>query len=411
MLAVALLWPAGWLVQESGLIDTYVARIIMLTGISITAAVSLQLINGISGQFSLGHAGFMAIGAYFAAYPSLNYSQNLTYPWGVAAFFVSVAIFVAMAAAGLYLLYRLIWLTRRTHALLPAILALILFVWAIFDFAQAPDTPGAIYVWSSAVEGLKELYRWLMAMLLPLGDQLPNVLSASSARGVSYLILLMGGGVLAAGAGLVVGIPSLRLRGDYLAIATLGFAEIVRVVIETSQPLGRALGMHVPRVGGFVWVYGIALITAVVIWRVAHSARGRAMLAVREDEIAASSIGIDPARSKVLAFVLGAFFAGMAGVALAHYEGHIAPAYFSFMRSVELVVIVTLAGAGSISGTILVAAILTWLPEQLRFFADYRMILYSLVLIAMMLTRPSGILAGRELFGRRRTKVAAEVKA
>jgi branched-chain amino acid transport system permease protein len=129
------------------------------------------------------------------------------------------------------------------------------------------------------------------------------------------------------------------------------------------------------------------------------------MLAVREDEIAAASLGISPARSKVMAFVFGAFFAGTAGAALAQYEGYITPANFDFMRSVELVVVVTLAGAGSITGTILLAIILRVLPETLDVFDEYRMIIYSLILIVTMLARPAGILGNRELIPRRKLEV------
>lgn len=394
------LWPAQWLVQESGVLDSYVQRIIMLIGIRIVAAVSLQLINGISGQFSLGHAGFMAIGAYFATYPSLHYSQRLSQPFSVLSFFLAIALSVGIAVAILYGLYRLLDLTRRLFPAGPAVFGLLLLAWFLADLALAPgeNVPPA-YFWSWSAQHLQMLYASTLALLLPLSERLSAHLCPFMATSLSYVLLLLGGGLCASGVGLIVGFPALRLRGDYLAIATLGFAEIVRVLLETSPTLGRALGLtEIPQITNFAWIYGVAIVTTVFIWRFVHSARGRAMLAVREDEIAACSLGIDPAHSKVLAFVIGAFFAGVAGAMLAHYEGYITPANFNFMQSIELVVIVTLAGAGSISGTIVMTAVLTYLPETLRGFADLRMIIYSLLLIVMMLLRPNGILGNRELF-------------
>ena len=134
-----------------------------------------------------------------------------------------------------------------------------------------------------------------------------------------------------------------------------------------------------------------SLVTIVVVWRVAYSARGRAIQAVREDEVAAAAVGINPTRQKVTAFVLGAFFGGVAGALFAMYERSITPGYFGLAKSIEVVVIVTLGGLGSISGAILAAVVLTVLPEFLRPVADFRMISYSLLLVGMMLTRPQGL--------------------
>lgn len=398
---LVLLWPSGWVVQDSGWINDYAARIIMLIGIRMTAAVSLQLINGISGQFSLGHAGFMAIGAYAAAYPAIHYSRQMTSPLASAGFYVSLFCVVGIVAGVLYGIYRLILLSQRLMASAPAILALGLLFWIVVDLSI-----GGV-VWTDAFRNVGRLYEWLVAGLVPIGDRLGAGIPATLAVAMSYLIDLSAGGMLAAGAGLMVGVPALRLKGDYLAIATLGFAEIIRVLVTASDALKGATGMTgIPQVPGFAWVYGLALVATVCVWRLVHSARGRAMLAVREDEIASASVGIDPARSRVLAFVVGAFFAGAAGGALAHYEGYIAPENFGFMQSVELVVIVILAGAGSITGTLLVTAVLTWLPEGLRGFSEYRMILYSLMLIGLMLVRPEGILGKGELVFRRRGRAA-----
>jgi branched-chain amino acid transport system permease protein len=224
-------------------------------------------------------------------------------------------------------------------------------------------------------------------------------LPASLQRPFCFLALLAGGGACAAATGLVVGMPALRLRGDYLAIATLGFAEIIRVVITNTRPLGAALGLgEIPIYTNFGWLYGTAVATIVVIWRIAYSAKGRAIMAVRDDEVAAAAIGIDTTRQKVFAFVVGAFFAGVGGTLYAHYTGFITPTDFNFIRSIEFVVMVTLGGLGSISGAILAAIVLTLLPEVLRPIADWRMVIYALLLISMMLLRPQGLLGGRELW-------------
>src|SRR5205823_6349428 len=159
---------------------------------------------------------------------------------------------------------------------------------------------------------------------------------------------------------------ALRLRGDYLAIATLGFAEIIRILIQNSEPLGRALGLTgIPKYTNFAWLFGFAAITIAVIWRIAYSAKGRAIMAVREDEVAANACGIGPAEHQGLAFVVGSVFGGVAGGVVGKDERSIGAYQFGLQKSIEAVVIVTLGGLGSISGAIVAAIILTLLPEVL----------------------------------------------
>ena len=391
-------------------------------GLNITLAVSLQLINGISGQFSLGHAGFMAVGAYMAAYPAHAmlatdakdaHLRLLTNPLAPLLFYLDIAV-VGLCVVGIcWLLFGVFRLLRRLGNWAMAVGLLVVAIWLLTDMAMGSGQDGApppYLVWSSLNYWLHALFDALLARGLPMTHQvaamLPgavaDVLKGPVAYFLTCLVLLIGGGLCAAGAGLLIGIPVLRLRGDYLAIATLGFAEIIAVLINNSQPLGGALGLSdIPRFAGFGWIYGVAILTTIAVWRLTHSARGRAMLAVREDEVAASAIGIDPAHSRIMAFVVGAFFAGVAGALFAHFEGYITPRHFQFMRSIELVVMVTLAGAGSLSGTILAAIVLTVMPELLRSFSEWRMVIYSLLLIIMMLLRPEGLLGGRELIPRR----------
>ena len=284
------------------LVNQYVARMLILSGISIMLAVSLNLINGFTGQFSLGHAGFMAIGGYVSAYFAIH--------------------------AG------------------PAILAL---------FGASPADPG------------------------PAGS----------------IVLILGlflAALSAALCGLLIGIPTLRLRGDYLAIATLGMGEIIRVVILNIEAVGGARGLNnIPGYTNFFWVYLLVVLTVVVHWNLVHSRHGRALLAVREDEVAAESLGIPTTRYKVLAFTVGAAFAGMAGSLFGHYLLYLNPSSFSFLKSIEVVIMVVLGGMGSISGSICAAIFLTLLPEFLRPIKEYRMVIYSLLLIALMILRPQGI--------------------
>ena len=184
-----------------------------------------------------------------------------------------------------------------------------------------------------------------------------------------------------------MGIPTLRLKSDYLAIATLGFGEIIRVVILNLDVVGGARGFTgIPALAGFFWVYLFAVVTVLTVHRMVRSARGLAFLAVREDDLAAEVMGIDATRYKVTAFLVGSFFAGIAGGLFAHFDAYLHTNSFTFMRSIEIIVMVVLGGMGSISGSIASAALLTVLPEVLRGVGEYRMVIYSATLIVLMLT-------------------------
>lgn len=303
---MALVWGFHFLI--AGNLDPYVFSIVMYAGVNIILAVSLNLVNGFTGQFSMGHAGFMSIGGYLAAF-----------------------------------------ITTTLQAKYPALL-------------QDPITSVPLFVLS-----------------------------------------LWAGGLLAALAGYVVGLPSLRLKGDYLAIVTLGFGEIIRVIILNVDAIGGARGMpSIPQLSNFGWIYTTVVFTVFTIWRVLNSAHGRAFLAVREDEIAAEAMGVHTTRAKVRAFVLGAFFAGVAGGLFAHFLQYLNPQTFDFNRSFEVIIMVVLGGMGSITGSVIAAVFLTVVREALRPLqeltkVDFRMIIYSLMLIILMLTRPNGILGTKEM--------------
>jgi branched-chain amino acid transport system permease protein len=217
---------------------------------------------------------------------------------------------------------------------------------------------------------------------------------------VSSLIL---GGLAATAVGYIVGLPSLRLRGDYLAIVTLGFGEIIRVIFLNTEAVGGARGLSgINQYTSFGWIFTFVILTVFAVWRIVHSAQGRILLSIREDEIAATAMGVNTTQGKVRAFAMGAFFAGIAGGLFAHNLSTINPQIFDFNRSFEVIIMVVLGGMGSISGSVVAAILLTVLKEALRPLQNYtgvdlRMVIYSLVLILMMLARPKGIFGTSEL--------------
>ncbi|MDP3058471.1 MAG: branched-chain amino acid ABC transporter permease, partial [bacterium] len=285
-LAVALLLYAVIMLAISN--DRYYLQILTLAAINVIMAVSLNLINGFTGQFSIGHAGFMGVGAYTAAFLTTEF-------------------------------------------------------------------------------------------------KLP------------FLVALLLGSLGAALVGFLVGMPTLRLRGDYLAIATLGFGEIIRVVIINLDAVGGSRGyIGISRVTNFAWAYAFAVFTILIIRHFINSTHGRACLAIREDEVAAGAMGVDTTKYKVMAFSIGAGFAGLAGGLFAHLLTFLHPSSFDFTKSVDFLVMVVVGGWGSITGPASAAVAITIVNELLRQFAEYRMLAYAVILIAIMLFRPQGLLAGKE---------------
>lgn len=211
-------------------------------------------------------------------------------------------------------------------------------------------------------------------------------------QGALFLAALLAGGLCAALAGLLVGVPSLRLKGDYLALVTLGFGEIIRVIFQNVEVLGGALGMNgIPPYTTIFWVLAFVAVTVFVVTCLVNSTYGRGFLATHDDEIASEAVGLNTTRYKIVAFVIGAFFAGIAGGLYGHFKLTITPTGFDFTKSIEIVVMVILGGMGNTLGVILAAVLLTLLPEVLRPIAEYRMVLYSFLLIVLMLARPQGL--------------------
>jgi branched-chain amino acid transport system permease protein len=224
----------------------------------------------------------------------------------------------------------------------------------------------------------------------------PHLLGSSGGSAVQqggfFVVALLAGGLCAAVAGLLVGVPSLRLKGDYLALVTLGFGEIIRVIFQNVEKLGGALGLNgIPAQTNIFWVLAFVAITVFVVTSLVNSTYGRGFLATHDDEIASEAVGLNTTRYKIVAFVIGAFFAGIAGGLYGHFKLTITPTGFDFTKSIEIVVMVILGGMGNTLGVILAAILLTLLPELLRPIAEYRMIIYSFLLIVLMLVRPQGL--------------------
>lgn len=225
------------------------------------------------------------------------------------------------------------------------------------------------------------------AALFTIAVELPPALE----MGLGVLI----GGLVASVFGFIIGLPALRLKGDYLAIITLGFGEIIRVIILNLPFTGGAFGLEgIEKHTTLTWTYILVVVTVFTIHTLMKSRHGRAILSIREDEIAAESSGISTTYYKTLAFTISAFFAGVAGALYGHYLSILDPASFGFMKSVEILVMVVLGGLGSMIGSVVAAFGLTLLPELLREFDSYRMVIYSLLLVVVMIFKPSG------LFGR-----------
>ncbi len=211
---------------------------------------------------------------------------------------------------------------------------------------------------------------------------------------LSIILGLIVAGVIAAAFGIIIGIPALRLKGDYLAIITLGFGEIIRIaIINLSGITGGTPGLlNVPKYSSFLVVFLCVAATIAAIHFIMHSRHGRAILSIRENEIAADSCGVNLTYYKVLAFAMSAFFAGIAGALYAGFQGSLFPKSFDFMASINILVMVVLGGMGSMLGSVIAATVLTALPLVLQALAAYRMVIYSILLIIVMIFKPSGLL-------------------
>lgn len=293
LILVAILLTFG-IVQgliSTGIINSFYEITIATICINIILAVSLNLVTGFTGQFSLGHAGFMSIGAYVCAI--INMHMNST---------------------------------------------------------------------------------------------------------VGFLVGTLAGALCATFIGILVGIPTLRLRGDYLAIATLGMAEIIRVVFLNLEITNGAAGLNgIPRFTNWLWLFVFTAGTIILINNFIKSSHGRACISIREDEIAAESMGINTTKYKVMAFAIGAFFAGVAGALYSSYFYFVKPDLFGFLKSIDILVIVVLGGMGSITGSVIAAVALAVISTFLQSFTAVRMIVYAALLVIIMIFRPQGLMGTKEI--------------
>lgn len=225
---------------------------------------------------------------------------------------------------------------------------------------------------------------------IALQDKIPSEL-------LLYVVSLIVAMIFAGLAGVLVGTPALRLRGDYLGIMTLGFGQIVVVILENLEITGKSNGLRgIPTIINFPIVFWTTIIIVAIIVLFMKSRHGRAILSIREDEIASENVGINITKYKIIGFTMASSFGGVAGAIYAFHWGYISPTAFNFLKSIEIFVMVVLGGMGSITGSIISAAVLTYLPEQLRFIEDYRLLIYSVILVVVMLFRPKGLMGTSE---------------
>lgn len=229
--------------------------------------------------------------------------------------------------------------------------------------------------------------------------------------GTPFGVSLLAGALMAAAFGFIIGIPTLRLEGDYLAMVTIGFAEIIRVFFLNFEPGGKAVGLAgIPQNTSFVLVLALVIVVIFLNTKLLNSRVGRAWYAIRENEIAAESCGVDTTRLKVMAFTVGSFLGGLGGGLYAHYMFFISPQDFAFLKSIEYLNMVVLGGMGSIPGTVLGAALLTLAPELLRVVAEYRLLFYGALLVILMIFRPNGLLGDVRVYDIRKRWAHREVK-
>ena len=235
------------------------------------------------------------------------------------------------------------------------------------------------------------------AAILTTSFQMPDV-GPISGKTVLFFVSTVLGGLLSMLAGVLIGLPALRLKGDYLAIITLAFGEIIRVLIQNVKITGGAMGLGgIGRLTSFPWCFFWTIVTILFSVLMINSRHGRAIRAIKEDELAAESVGINVTKYKIYAFAFAAFFAGVSGSLFAHHICYLEPGNFGYNMSIELLVMVVLGGLGSVSGAVISATVLTVIPEILQTFASWKMIIYSILLIIVMIFKPSGLMGEKEV--------------
>jgi branched-chain amino acid transport system permease protein len=287
------------ILNRVGIINSYILQILMLAGINIIMTISLNLVNGFTGQFSIGHAGFMGVGAYASAVVTTVLFNTSSWP----------------------------------------------------AYLQVPI----------------------------------------------FLLSLIVGGAAAGLVGFLIGLPSLRLKGDYLAIVTLGFGELLRASIRLIDYVGGARGLAgIPRYTNLFWVFLFTILSIYAARNFINSSMGRACISIRENEVASEVMGINTTKYKVISFTFASFMAGIAGGLFGHLLMFLQPDTFSFIKSIDFLVFLYAGGMSSISGSILGAGVLTVVPEFLRFLENWRIVIYGVLLVILMIKKPEGLYGGKE---------------
>jgi len=382
----------------TGRISTYWYRVAQLAGITAVSALGLNLIYGFNGQFSLGHIGFYAIGAYGSALITKDYmsqwsgSRYVALSWMIAAQIGILLLLVITRVA------RLSAWQRRARETLDGMLQPAeswVLVTVAMVIAVAIAAVSAVLATYYIQQGLETV---LAATLGALGEQ--------AAQSLLFALALLNGGTMAALVAYLVGLPLLRLTSDYFGIATLGLAIMIYTALQNSDmvipTMKGARGMvAIPQWTTWGWVFGVLVLAMIVMRNLVHSSAGRAIVSVREDEIAAQTTGIDVAQSKAMAFAFGAFFAGVAGGLYAHLMSFLHPSTFNVVKGFDPLIIIVFGGLGSMTGTLVASAGFAVLIEGLRVvlpqgFEDWRFVLYPLMLLLVMLLRQQGLLGTKE---------------
>jgi branched-chain amino acid transport system permease protein len=365
---------------STGILNSFWNTIIRQGAVIAMVALGLNLIYGFNGQFSLGQWGFYAIGAYAAADVTYRWTQNNSAD-GLVVLLLADA-FMALAMWGVYRLVQRV---------------------------RGMDTLSAFAIYLVGVIASVFLALFVSKLVITPVTSLLNALPETWSLQIVFFIAVVLAGILAAEISYLFGLPVLTLGSDYFGIATLGFTIIMKVLADNSdrllgfEEMKGARGMiGIPKIANWLWIAFFLLITIIIIRNILHSSYGRAIISVREDELAAKAMGIDVAKQKILTFVLGSLFAGLAGGLYAHINGFLHPSKFDFIQSFDPLIIVVFGGLGSISGT--VVASFAWalvLEGVLRLvlppgFESWRYVVYPLILLIMMLLRPKGLLGGFE---------------
>lgn len=381
LLGSILLFTAVQVLINLGFINTFWKTILLLAGVMAIVSLGLNLIYGFNGQFSLGQYGFYAIGAYTAAditfrWTQLHSAQGLTVVFLIALF----------AGATIMVIQKAVSKIRGMDTLSAFALYIVAILIAIF---------AAVKLGQLIANPVTAIF---------------NLMPENIAQTSIFLIAVVLGGAIAAEVSFLFGLPVLTLGSDYFGIATLGFTIIVKVLLDNSdtmlgfEEMKGARGMiGIPKLTNWIWMFVFLFLTIVFIRNLLNSSYGRAIVSIREDETAATSMGINVAFYKTITFVIGSFFAGLAGGLYAHVNGFLHPNTFSFVKSFDPLIIVVFGGLGSITGT--VAASFGWalmLEGVLRLvlpdgFETWRYVIYPILLLIMMLLKPNGLFGNFEI--------------